>query len=111
MSLTPGSPEWQARFERMLAQEDAQPEGWWFLSFSDGAFLGACFVQARGMTRAIQRAKDLGIDPGGQVMALQVPPPEPDVRVNALLQRGDSGIAPLSIGEMRDAGMLMEDAK
>ena len=46
----------------------------WYLSFSDGAFRGACFVSAFGMIDAIEQAHLLGINPGGNVAAAPVSP-------------------------------------
>lgn len=73
----PGSPEWHERVEKLLAEEAKQPLGWWYLSFAEpGKFLGAAFIQARGMTLAIRRAHSLGINPGGEVAAWLIPPEE-----------------------------------
>jgi hypothetical protein len=52
---------------------------WWFLYFTDQEkpagqrFLGACIVEARGMVTAIRKAHQLGINPGGAVIAYDTP--------------------------------------
>lgn len=73
----------------LLAAEANEPLGWWYLSFvGEHAFLGACIVQARGMTSAIQVAHALGINPGGEVGAMHVPDPGP-FPTNQLLSRAE----------------------
>ena|ERR1700688_3762477 len=69
----PGSAEWKARLQSLLAEEFREPLSWWYLSFAEpGRFLGAVIVQAHGPTSAIQNAHSLGINPGGQVMSLGI---------------------------------------
>ena len=66
----------------------------WYMSFaSDAGFLGAVMVMANNAVHAAERAWELGINPGGEVMALPVPdgvevPPEFRDR---LLSREDIG--------------------
>lgn len=72
--VEPGSPEWQERVEEFLAEEAKQPEKLWYISFADddrGGFLGACCVVAQGMIGAVRLTHALGINPGGQVLAIQ----------------------------------------
>jgi hypothetical protein len=94
MPLKPGSPEWEAKVLRMIAEEALQPESWWYLSFvGEGGFLGAALVRARGMTSALQRAHRLGINPGGRVKAWNVGEETGGLPVDRLLSREDLGDA------------------
>jgi hypothetical protein len=43
---------------------------WWWLSFSDERFLGAAIVEASNFPEAVLRTHALGINPGGEVLAL-----------------------------------------
>jgi hypothetical protein len=59
---------------RLIAEERQRALGWFYLSFaSDYAFLGATIVWAHGFLTAMQRASDLGIDPGGEVICYPLP--------------------------------------
>jgi len=70
----PGSPEWQEHLATIVAEEAHQPEALWYLSFAaEEGFRGVVIVRARGMTFALMRAKELGINPGGQVLSFAVP--------------------------------------
>lgn len=46
---------------------------WWWLSFAGPHFLGCATVQGADEMSAILHARALGIDPGGDVMALESP--------------------------------------
>jgi hypothetical protein len=46
---------------------------YWFLSFANDTAGGACVVAGRTLADAIHRSWDLGINPGGSVIALAVP--------------------------------------
>lgn len=91
--LVAGSEAWLERATTLLAEEHAQPNGWWYLSFAgdvDGkdTFLGVVIVEAHGMTDAVMKSHCLKINPGGQVLALKVPPdrcPPPAEAVNRLM--------------------------
>jgi hypothetical protein len=73
VGIIPGSPEWHARKNAMLADEATQPMRWWYLSFAEpGAFRGGIFIEARGGTHAIMATHALGINPGGQVVMLPI---------------------------------------
>jgi hypothetical protein len=63
----------------------------WYLSFaSRSAFLGACVVEAADAVAARERARSLGIDPGGQVMGLDVTDiPGPCFPLDVLMSRED----------------------
>ena len=45
---------------------------WWYLSFVDDIFLGAVVVRASDAIDAIKEAHALKINPGGEVLAMQV---------------------------------------
>jgi hypothetical protein len=54
---------------RPIADENKQPRAWFYLSFAgDTSFLGAAIVQGNSSRGAIQRVRNLGIHPGGEVM-------------------------------------------
>jgi hypothetical protein len=94
--MIPGSPEWHARVETMLANEARQPEHWWYLSFATAtAFLGGAFVRARGPASAIKEAHTRGINPGGEVAMVQGPPvatgEAPPYPINKLLSKEEMG--------------------
>jgi len=58
----------------MVAQERRQSLGWFYLSFANGyEFRGATIIWAHGILTAVQRASELGIDPGGQVLCCPIP--------------------------------------
>lgn len=73
------------------AEKETNPVRWMYLSFAseqDG-FLGAAILQAYGPASAIERAYELGINPGGSVMKAEIPESElPDTRYrNRLLTK------------------------
>jgi hypothetical protein len=52
-----------------VADERKQSPGWFYLSFAtQDEFLGAAIVRAHGILTAVQRASELGIYPGGEIM-------------------------------------------
>jgi hypothetical protein len=58
----------------LVAEESRQSLGWFYLSFATGyEFRGAIIVWAHGILTAVQRAGELGIDPGGEVLCCPVP--------------------------------------
>lgn len=63
----------------LAEQDQAQPGGWWWLSFADGnlpegeQFLGVAIVPGGGIMEAVLNAKFLGCNPGGEVMGIQIP--------------------------------------
>ena len=66
--------EFARRKKELLDQEAAQPERLMWLSFAtDTKFLGGVYVMARGFIHAIDKAHQLGINPGGQVQGHDVP--------------------------------------
>lgn len=62
----------------LAAQDQAQPGGWWWLSFADGSlpageqFLGVAIVPGGGVMEAALNARLLGCNPGGQVLGTQI---------------------------------------
>lgn len=61
---------------------------WWCSFASEDAFLGIAIVEAIGDKGARRRCRDLGIDPGGEMLAHPVPWDEdrpPDNYLNRLL--------------------------
>ena len=62
------------RRARLLAEEGRHSLGWFYLSFAtEYEFLGATIVWAHGLLTAVERASDLGINPGGEVMCCLIP--------------------------------------
>ena len=62
------------RKKELLAQEASQPERLMWLSFAtETQFLGGVYVVAQGFIHAIDKTYQLGINPGGQVRAHDVP--------------------------------------
>ena len=49
-----------------------QATRWWYLSFADEEFKGAVFVRATGMLDAVREAHVLGINPGGEVIGIEI---------------------------------------
>jgi hypothetical protein len=67
--------------ERLVVSD--HNDRWWWLSFvnpGDERFLGVCVVKRHSFVAAVQRAHQLGINPGGQVAGQVLPegeePPE-----------------------------------
>jgi len=63
-----------ARRAAIIAEEHRHAALWHYLSFADDTgFLGGVIVRSYGFLTAIQRATDLGINPGGEVMSTPIP--------------------------------------
>ena len=63
----------KARIAKLLKEESAQPQKWWWLSFADETgFLGAVVTRAHGITTAIMKTHSLGINPGGEVAGFEL---------------------------------------
>lgn len=61
------------RQQRLIAAEMQCSPRWHYLSFADDTgFLGACIVVGYGVITAIQRAHELGINPGGNVACVAI---------------------------------------
>jgi hypothetical protein len=70
--------QFDARARAALAQEAAEPEGWWWLSFVGAeGFRGCCLVRARGFLSACLEARKQGCSPGGQVKGVGPVPDDP----------------------------------
>lgn len=81
-----------ARIRAALERERPQPCRWWYLSFSrDGKFLGSAIVLAPGMAHAVERCRQLGIDPGGEALGGALPENEapPAEARDRLLSKAD----------------------
>ena len=78
MPIIPGSPEWYARVASILAEEATQPMRWWYMSFVDPElpeghrFLGGILIEACGPTEAMIKSRHQGINPGGEVLTIEV---------------------------------------
>jgi hypothetical protein len=63
-----------ARRAALIAEEHRHAARWHYLSFADDeGFLGGVIVRSYGFLTAIQRATDLGINPGGEVISTPIP--------------------------------------
>ncbi len=70
----------RAAFAAVLAEtNEPKLPGIWYLSFASKKFLGAAFVEADTMMEAIGKAHALGINPGGEVLAM--PPTDGTAKV------------------------------
>jgi hypothetical protein len=62
------------RRRELVAGERGNECRWFYLSFADeGGFKGGCWVLAPGFATAVERAHDLGINPGGEVRGSAAP--------------------------------------
>jgi hypothetical protein len=69
----------KARADELLLEESQRPEMWWWLSFADDeGFLGGVLTRARGFLSAVQKARNLGINPGGEVQGIEIPEDVPE---------------------------------
>jgi hypothetical protein len=71
----------QERAAAILEEERATGElAWWYMSFADSSrpkgqqWLGACIVEGYGLATATRRSWELGVNPGGGVLAGPIPP-------------------------------------
>lgn len=46
---------------------------WWYLSFADEKFKGACIVEATDLIDAVKEAHRLRVNPGGEVLGHPIP--------------------------------------
>ena len=75
MSLKPGSKTWIRRVQKLRHEELDQPLKWLYVSFADDAgFRGGVFVQAQGVLDAHTKISLLGINPGGEMLTIEIPP-------------------------------------
>lgn len=74
----PGTDEWLAAVERSRI-EDTSETGWWYLSFADPnrptgtQFLGGLYIDAPSLPDALTKSHLLGLNPGGEVMFVEMP--------------------------------------
>ena len=82
----------EKRMMELLEQESTQPLKWWYLSFAgpEGS-RGVVLVEARGFASAVMYCNQLRINPGGEVMGVEIPPEKiPDERFTyRLLNRAE----------------------
>ncbi len=64
--------QWKIRRDEVLAEEANEPLHWWYCSFADEVFHGACIIEARGVVGCAIRAHELAISPGGQLVAIPI---------------------------------------
>jgi hypothetical protein len=94
----------QHGIDEMLKVDLSKPEGWFWLSFADpdlpsgSQFLGVVIVKGGGMQEAIQNAWTMGINPGGEVKAIEipdehVPPPEFHNKLLSKVELEEAGLA------------------
>jgi hypothetical protein len=65
--------EFRERIDTVLRGEMDSPMQWHYVSFADKVFHGVVIIQAHGITDALTKCNILGINPGGQVMAVPMP--------------------------------------
>jgi hypothetical protein len=80
------------RNHELIEQEREESKGvtsYWYLSYADESFRGGVVVRAFGFVHACQRARDLNINPGGEIRGFPVPTPlnPPAKYVDKLLSR------------------------
>lgn len=64
------------RLKEIEKEEAGQPESWWWVQFGPTGtdeFLGACIVRARSWLGAIRESHRQGCNPGGIVVAYELP--------------------------------------
>jgi hypothetical protein len=78
MKKTPLTIEQLRERERtLIAREREQTGGrtaFWYLSYAGEKFHGGVIVRAYGFIHACRRARDLQINPGGEIQGIPVPP-------------------------------------
>lgn len=74
-----------------LAEEAHQPISWFWLSFVEGKNLGVAIVEGRGILTATEQAWRLGINPGGEVLAMPCDAPAEQYR-NRLLAPSEARV-------------------
>lgn len=68
-----GDPNLNREINRLTASLDESPARWWWLSFCDATrpkvtqFLGGALIHAPNEIMALERAWELGVNPGGEV--------------------------------------------
>lgn len=90
----PPDSEIRRKITAHIAREAGDSLQGWYLSFAgEEGFRGVVIQIARGYAHAIQRAHELGINPGGEVQGIPIPPKEldkvPPEFMDRLLSRED----------------------
>jgi hypothetical protein len=63
----------KARYDKLLAEEAAQPEKWWWMSFvGEEGFRGGILTRAPGFLSAVAKVNILGLSPGGEIKGVDV---------------------------------------
>jgi hypothetical protein len=78
--IEPGSQEWKDRIDAFVRDEQRSPERLYYMSFVDednDRFLGAIVTRAHGPATALLKVNQLRINPGGQVVTIQMPEAPP----------------------------------
>ncbi len=71
----PGTLEWRERKASLMAAERREPKRLFWISFADElGFLGVVITEAQGVGTASEKCWELGINPGGQMAAWEIPP-------------------------------------
>ncbi len=77
--MKPGSQEWVARVEALRDEEALQPEMVFWISYADGTlpegqqFLGVVITKCQGVIDASSKTHRLGINPGGEMLSMEIP--------------------------------------
>jgi hypothetical protein len=104
VAIIPGSLDLAVGPLRLLSdlaveRDPASPVKLFYLSFADGSlpsgsqFLGGLFFRAKTVAGALAGSRRLGLNPGGSVLAVEVPPGSPvdESLVGRLLSRAEVG--------------------
>ncbi len=86
-----------ARRMQLAADELSNPAnaGTYYLSFADEeGFLGGVFVEAHGIITAVEKATEMGLNPGGEVACWGPVPPPIDSSMNRLLSKEEVEASP-----------------
>lgn len=88
----PGSQAWKERAAKLLHAELKGKEVWTYCSFAgESSFNGGAIIKACGVIDAAMKTKQMGINPGGELMTFPLPDsalPEEKYR-NRLLTKKD----------------------
>lgn len=105
----------RARIAQLAVNELTDPTnaGVYYLSFADeSGFLGGVFVEAHGIITAVDKATDMGLNPGGEVMCWGPVPPPIDESMNRLLTKEEVEASPPkdpTIVDIADERVLHQD--
>lgn len=82
---------WKARVAKILAEELERPKRWHYFSFAAEKFYGGLIIECHGLTDGIMKAHRMGVNPGGEVIAVPVPAGQlpPAKYRNRLLSKSD----------------------